>query len=452
LIGAYVSDGNLGHLTACKGPPVLGFNGSMDLVTETNQIVNAKQWKMEHRISVLFYARNSKKTSKGLSPIYIRLTINGRRLEQSIGRFIHPSLWSPAAGRMKGNNDHARQVNQYLDTLTSKVLKLEREMVLDGVTVNFDNFREKWLGITEAPRMLMETFQQHNDQMEALIGAGKDFCPATLERYNICRDHIRAFIRWKYGSDDIDIKRLDFEFAMDLAFWLKTQRKCAHNTAMKYISNLKKIVNGCIRRGWLSRDPFLGFKTTKVEIDREALTQAELDRINSKVFPTDRLNIVRDIFLFSCYTGLAYADVKKLKRSEIAPGVDGSFWIFTNRQKTDTSSRIPLLPPALGIVDKYKGYPGCLDLGFVLPVLSNQKMNAYLKEIADCCGITKNLTFHIARHTFATTVTLSNGVPIESVSKMLGHRNLKTTQQYAKVLDRKISDDMQQLKKKLAGE
>jgi integrase len=156
--------------------------------------------------------------------------------------------------------------------------------------------------------------------------------------------------------------------------------------------------------------------------------------------------------LFSCYTGLAYADVKKLKRSEIAPGVDGSFWIFTNRQKTDTSSRIPLLPPALAIVDKYKGYPGCKDLGFVLPVLSNQKMNAYLKEIADCCGITKNLTFHIARHTFATTVTLSNGVPIESVSKMLGHRNLKTTQQYAKVLDRKISDDMQQLKKKLAGE
>ncbi len=298
--------------------------------------------------------------------------------------------------------------------------------------------------------MLMETFQQHNDQMEALIGAGKDFCLGTLERYNTCRDHTRAFIRWRYGTDDIDIKCLDFEFVTDLAFWLKTQRNCAHNTTMKYISNLKKIINGCIRKGWLPKDPFPGFKTTRLEVDRQALTQAELDRINSKVFPTDRLNIVRDIFLFSCYTGLAYADVKKLKRPEIAPGVDGSFWIFTNRQKTDTSSRIPLLPPALAIVEKYRDYPTCSDLGFVLPVLSNQKMNAHLKEIADCCGITKNLTFHIARHTFATTITLSNGVPIESVSKMLGHRNLKTTQQYAKVLDRKISDDMQQLKERFS--
>jgi integrase len=140
--------------------------------------------------------------------------------------------------------------------------------------------------------------------------------------------------------------------------------------------------------------------------------------------------------------------VRKLRRTEIAPGVDGSFWIFTNRQKTDTSSRIPLLPPAQAIIEKYKDFPGCCDSGHVLPVLSNQKMNAYLKEIADCCGISKNLTFHIARHTFATTITLSNGVPIESVSKMLGHRNLKTTQHYAKVLDRKISDDMKMLRRK----
>ena len=406
---------------------------------------------MEHHISVLFYARKSKKTSKGLYPIYIRLTINGQRLDQSIQRYVDSGLWSAASGRVKGNTEQARQVNSYLDTLTSKVLKLEREMVLDGIPINFESFREKWLGITEAPRMLMEIFQQHNDQMEALIRAGKDFSPGTLDRYNTCRDHVRAFIRWKYRMEDIDIKRLDFEFATDLEFWFKTQRNCSHNTTLKYISNLKKIVNACIRKGWLTKDPFAGFKMTKVEIDREALTETELDKIRAKVFPIDRLNIVRDIFLFSCYTGLAYADVKKLRRTEIAPGVDGNFWIFTNRQKTDTSSRIPLLPPAQVIVEKYKDFPGCYDSGHVLPVLSNQKMNAYLKEIADCCGISKNLTFHIARHTFATTITLSNGVPIESVSKMLGHRNLKTTQHYAKVLDRKISDDMSQLKIKLGG-
>ena len=406
---------------------------------------------MEHHISVLFYARKSKKTSKGLSPIYMRLTINGQRLDQSIQRYVDCGLWFAAAGRVKGNTEQARQVNSYLDTLTGKVLKLEREMVLDGIPVNFESFREKWLGITEAPRMLMEIFQQHNDQMDALIRAGKDFSPGTLDRYNTCRDHVRAFIRWKYRMEDIDIKRLNFEFATDLEFWLKTQRNCAHNTTLKYISNLKKIVNGCIRKGWLTKDPFAGFKMTKIEIEREALSETELDKIRAKFFPTDRLNIVRDIFLFSCYTGLAYADVRKLRRTEIAPGVDGSSWIFTSRQKTDTSSRIPLLPPAQAIIEKYKDFPGCYDSGHVLPVLSNQKMNAYLKEIADCCGISKNLTFHIARHTFATTITLSNGVPIESVSKMLGHRNLKTTQHYAKVLDRKISDDMLQLKLKLEG-
>jgi site-specific recombinase XerD len=381
----------------------------------------------------------------------MRLTINGQRLDQSIQRYVDCGLWFAAAGRVKGNTEQARQVNSYLDTLTGKVLKLEREMVLDGIPVNFESFREKWLGITEAPRMLMEIFQQHNDQMDALIRAGKDFSPGTLDRYNTCRDHVRAFIRWKYRMEDIDIKRLNFEFATDLEFWLKTQRNCAHNTTLKYISNLKKIVNGCIRKGWLTKDPFAGFKMTKIEIEREALSETELDKIRAKVFPTDRLNIVRDIFLFSCYTGLAYADVRKLRRTEIAPGVDGSSWIFTSRQKTDTSSRIPLLPPAQAIIEKYKDFPGCYDSGHVLPVLSNQKMNAYLKEIADCCGISKNLTFHIARHTFATTITLSNGVPIESVSKMLGHRNLKTTQHYAKVLDRKISDDMLQLKLKLEG-
>jgi site-specific recombinase XerD len=217
---------------------------------------------------------------------------------------------------------------------------------------------------------------------------------------------------------------------------------------MKYISNLKKIVNGCFRKGWLTKDPFSGFKMAKQEIEREALTDQELQKINSKTFPTDRLNFVKDIFLFSCYTGLAYADVKKLRRTEIASGIDGNYWIFTNRQKTDTQSRIPLLPPAQAIVEKYKDSPTCSDSGHVLPVLSNQKMNAYLKEIADVCGITKNLTFHIARHTFATTVTLSNGAPIESVSKMLGHRNLKTTQHYAKVLDRKVSDETRLLREK----
>ncbi len=405
---------------------------------------------MEHHISILFYARKSKKTSQGLIPIYIRITINGQRLEHSIQRYVQAAQWSPAAGRMKGNNDQVRQINLYLDTLTTKVLRLEREIVMDGQILTFDNFREKWMGVTEAPRMLIEVFQQHNDQMASLVKAGKDYCAATLIRYNTSRDHTKAFLQWKYNLDDIDIKRLNYEFVSDFEFWLKTERHCGHNTTMKYISNLKKIVNSCLRKGWLLKDPFLGFKMTREEVEKEALTEQDLKKIDLKNFPVDRLNFVKDIFLFSCFTGLAYADVKKLKRTEIEPGIDGSHWILTSRQKTNTKSRIPLLPPALSIIEKYKDYPPCCNSGYVLPVMSNQRMNSYLKEIADLCGIRKNLTFHIARHTFATTVTLSNGVPIESVSKMLGHRNLKTTQHYAKVLDRKVGDDMEVLRKKLS--
>jgi site-specific recombinase XerD len=186
-------------------------------------------------------------------------------------------------------------------------------------------------------------------------------------------------------------------------------------------------------------------------VERVALTENELEKITNYDISIERIRVVRDIFLFSCYTGLAYADVKKLKRTDIVDGIDGGKWIISRRQKTDITARIPLLQPALDIILKYAFYPQCTGTNCVLPVLTNQKMNAYLKEIADCCGINKSLTYHIARHTFATTITLSNGVPIETVSKMLGHRNLKTTQHYAKILDNKISHDMQGLKAKYSN-
>lgn len=401
---------------------------------------------MKHRISILFYIRKSKMTKDKLAPVYMRITVNGQRLEYSIQRYVEVARWGAAAGRVKGSGAEGRQLNAYLDALTNKVHQQEREMMQDGKIITFDSFREKWLGITERPHMLMEIFQQHNDQMAALVG--KEFSPGTLERYNTSMAHTRAFLQWKHGIADIDIKRLNYEFIYDYEFWLKTQRSCSHNTAIKYISNFRKVVNICIRKGWLQKDPFLGFKMGKHEIERDFLTEEELQAIASKDFEIDRLNQVRDIFVFSCFTGLAYVDVQKLKRSEIGPGIDGERWIFTSRQKTEARSHIPLLPYAAAIIEKYKDHPACIQSDRVLPVLSNQKMNAYLKEIADICKIRKLLTFHIARHTFATTVTLSNGVPIESVSKMLGHKNLKTTQHYAKILDRKVSDDMKLLREK----
>lgn len=406
---------------------------------------------MSATISVLFFARKSKSNSVGEAPIYMRVTVNGERFDTGTKRFVPFENWSTEACRLKGNSEAARSINAYLDSLVAKAYDHQRQILLEGKELTMEAFKTKWWGITttEKSKMLMEVFEQHNEQMKALIG--NEFSPLTFERYTTSKNHTQEFMRWKYKVDDIDIKKLCYEFITDYEFWLKSVRKCDHNTSMKYLSNFKKIVNICIKNGWLDRDPFFGFKMTKREVERPFLVEDELNRMMNKTFVSPRLNHVRDIFLFCCYTGLAYADVLKLTKEQIAIGIDGEKWIWTNRQKTDTATRVPLLPHAQEILDWYQSNPECLNKGRLLPVLSNQKMNSYLKEIADACGITKKMTFHTARHTFATTVTLTNGVPIETVSKMLGHRNLKTTQHYAKILDLKVSEDMKVLRDKFKG-
>ena len=338
-------------------------------------------------------------------------------------------------------------LNAHLDTLQAKVYEAQQQLIAENEPVTVANLRLRLEGKRADARLFVEIFRDHNQKLKHLVD--RDFAAGTLERYETALSHTISFLKWKFKTEDIDIQELNYEFVSEFEFWLKSVRNCSHNTAVKYISNVKKIVNICLKNGWLQRDPFLGYKMNKREVIREILSQEEIDRIACKVFPTDRLAIIRDIFLFSCYTGLAYADVKKLRRSEIVTGFDGEKWISTQRKKTETPSRIPLLRPALDIVLKYETHPSSINKGVILPMPSNQKMNAYLKEIADLCGVTKKMTFHTARHTFATTVTLTNGVPIETVGKMLGHRNLKTTQHYAKILDKKVSDDMKLLKNKL---
>ena len=282
--------------------------------------------------------------------------------------------------------------------------------------------------------------------MEALIG--KDNSKATFGKYRTTLDHTISFLKWKFQRSDIEISSITYSFITEFEFWLKSVQKCNHNTTIKYISNLRKIINICLKNGWLVKDPFIGFKMTKKEVIREILTEEELQTLISKDIQNIRIRQVRDIFIFSCFTGLAYIDAKRLRRSDIVIGIDGERWIYTRRKKTDSPSRIPLLPVVLDIMEVYKDHSQCLNNDSLLPIPSNAKLNAYLKELADICGINKYLTFHIARHTFATTVTLNNGVPIESVSKMLGHKSIKITQIYAKILDRKVSEDMSLLRKK----
>lgn len=405
---------------------------------------------MNHKISVLFYSRIASKNNENLVPIYMRITVNGRRYEQSTNRFVDLGNWSANGGRMKGSHTEAKNLNNYLDSIRTKVHITERNMIMDGKKITYESFKDEWLGVHDKSYMILEIFKHHNEEVAILIG--KDFSESTVKRYKTSFMHTQNFIMWKYKVHDLDIAKLNYEFISHYAFWLKSIRNCNHNSTMKYLANFKKIVLICLKNGWIQKDPFVNFKLTKREVDRPFLTSQELKDISEKKFAIERLNLVRDIFLFSCYTGLAYADVKKLKRSEIGIGVDGEKWIFTKRQKTDIPSRIPLLPFSESLMNKYDDNTQCIINDRLLPVLSNQKMNSYLKEIADTCNIHKNLTFHIARHTFATTVTLSNGVPIETVSKMLGHKNLRTTQHYAKILDLKVSEDMGLLKRRLREE
>jgi len=400
-------------------------------------------------ISVRFFARKDRAIDE-LLPVTMRIGLNRERINITTKIHVKESEWSSEQGRITMISRQARLKNEQLEAFRVKAFECQRELMNEGKPITLEGIKAKWFGTSvEKKVMLMEVFANHNAQMKALIN--KEFAPLTMERYETSFRHTQAFMRWKYKIDDIDVQQLKYEFIADYEFWLKSVRNCDHNTSMKYLSNFKKIVHICIKNGWLNRDPFVGFKLAKREIEKTFLVEDELNRIINKDFPMARTRQVRDIFIFCCYTGLAYADVEKLTREEVTIGIDGEKWIWTSRQKTDSATRVPLLPPALEILDRYKDDPQCRVKGRLLPVLSNQKMNSYLKEIADACGITKKMTFHTARHTFATTVTLTNGVPIETVSKMLGHRNLKTTQHYAKILDKKVSEDMNVLRLKYAA-
>ena len=402
---------------------------------------------MKHKMSILFYVKSSKASKKGLLPIYQRITINGTRIELSTSKFVEKSKWNTAAGKIKGNSEEARLINSYLDVLLAKAYETEKWMVNNNEEINAQTFKNKFLGVEEKQRQLILIFEDHNKRMKELIGS--NYANNTYKKNETTLSHVKEFLKSQYNLNDISIKRVDIAFINDFDFFLRNTKKCNNNSTIKYIRNFGKIIKQCYVNGWLERDPLLNYKGKVKEIERVYLTQEEIELLLNKEFKIKRLELVRDMFLFSCFTGLAYIDVYNLTNSNIIIGIDGEKWISTKRQKTESPSRIPILPVSQMIIDKYENHPQCKNNGKLLPILSNQKMNAYLKELADICDIEKELTFHIARHTFATTVTLTNGVPIESVSKMLGHKNINSTQHYARIVDQKVGEDMELLSRRL---
>lgn len=386
----------------------------------------------------------------GMVTVYARITFNGKRAELSLGRRIEEQRWDSRGGRLRGTTMEVSKFNRFLDTVKHRCFEIHDTLLREHQDISATIIKNIYLGREGKEWMVLEIFQNHNDEMESLIGKG--FTKGSLQRYRAAYKHVSAYIQHNYQRNDIPVRRVDHKFITGLEYFLKSKRNCEHNTAIKYIVNFKKIIRIAYANEWISRDPFFHWKASWKTKEKQFLTQAELDMLQNKKSFLPRLDLVRDIFVFCCYTGLAYADVKQLGEEDIIIGVDGYRWIKMARKKTKAISSIPLLPPAGAILKKYSEHPYVLDGKGVLPVLTNQKSNAYLKEIADVCGINKNLTTHLARHTFATTVTLSKGISISTVSKMLGHRSLKTTQIYAKVLDSKIADEMSVLKAQLEQE
>ncbi|WP_404986356.1 site-specific integrase [Chryseobacterium sp. M5] len=394
--------------------------------------------------SLIFYAKKTKGNSK-MSAIYMRITVDGKRTEISTGKTIKTSEWNSKSSKMSGRNSLAKNLNSFLEGLRTEVFESYIYLTNNRKMITCESLKNRFLRIDERKITLVDAFKDHNDQIKELIGKG--FAHGTWQRYETSLRHTQQFMKWKYNISDIYVSEITPLFVTDYEFFLKTVRNCANNSAVKYIKNFQKIINICLDNEWMTKNPFANYKSRIIVNDVRFLTEAELEIIKDKNFKVERLRIVRDIFLFCCFTGLAYSDVKKLSNENIVNGSNGEKWIKIKRTKTKVESSIPILPIALDILEFYRTNHKCISDEKLLPVYSNQKINEYLKEITALCELDFDISFHTARHTFATSVTLNNGVPIETVSKMLGHTNIRMTQHYAKIQDRKIGEDMDLLKK-----
>ena len=395
---------------------------------------------MEHKMTILFVGKKSRITRHQLLPIYLRVKIEGKRFEVATRQHVKPSERSLSACKIKGRSEIAVETNMALDIIKKRVYDYKERIHIENRDFTVNSLREKWFGEDRNKRTLLGVFRLSIMDLEKLVAKGL-YKKSTLIKYKSTEKHLIEFLQWRNNGCDILLVDLRIEFAGNFVYYLQAEKGLSINSSGKMIKNLKKVIRDRVDKDWLDKDPFWRYKVKHLDPKIPHLSAEELKRIEEKEISIERLAMVRDMFLFSCYTGFAYVDVAHLTTAHIKIGPDGKKWLIKCRQKTGISERVPLFPQVLFILNKYENHPRLSNSSKLLPIPSNQKVNAYLKELADICGIQTQITFHIARHTFASTVTLENGVPLDSVSKMLGHRSIKATQIYAKVSDKKISDD-----------
>lgn len=400
---------------------------------------------MNTPIKILFWLNKGRINKKGLSALMCRITHNNERKQLSTGFMISVDKWDASKGKVKGNDEYATQVNTYIRNTTNRLLEIFNELSKKG-DVYLERLYKIYIGKDEDNMTLMQLVNYHNEQMRSRLGV--DYAVATLKKYEVTKNKLIRFLKSE-DIKDIRLKDLTRKFIADFDIYMKLKEGNDQNTTTKHCKNLKTMANLAVFNGWLEKTPFDGYKTPYKIKEKVFLSLEELKLLEEKHFKINRLELVKDLFLFQCFTGLAFADMEKLVGKDISVGIDGSKWIITYRRKTDVRSAIPLLPTAIRVIEKYNPeYNSKLDEK-LLPVYTNQKFNSYLQEIAEIVGINKTLTSHAGRRTFATTVALANGVSIETISKILGHSSTKITHQYAVVTDWRISEEMKRLKDKL---
>jgi len=398
--------------------------------------------------SILFWVYTSRAKNEQVR-IYARITVNGKRANISLKQKADIKTWDSVRQRARGTSEPTRTLNSYLDQVHARLIQCYQDLKFKDQLITAELIKGNYLGDGKNSKSLQDLLTYHNKKINGVLAKG------SIRNFGITEKYINRFLKKSHNTTDVFLSQLNYEFICDFenflhAYWPKGHpRAMSQNTVMKHIQRFRKIIKLGYNLEWLDKDPFRRWKPSFERREREFLTQDELQNLENYKFLLDRLDRVRDLFIFSCYTGISYADLIKLTKMNLHFGIDGKKWIITKRQKTKTPVKIPLLEKAHEILIKYDGHPVTEVTDTLLPVISNEKLNLYLKEVAEACGISKNLTFHMSRHTFATTVTLSNGVPIETVSKLLGHTKITTTQIYARVLDQKISQDIDALQQKL---
>lgn len=397
-----------------------------------------------------FFIRKPKAKGDGEYPIYARITAAGQSIEFTIGRKVNPEDWDQRRQRTTGRSRRDIELAKYLEMVRTRFNEIHNKLMLEGRYINPKILKDHYFGNVEKPKMLCDVFREANIKRKEELERG-DICAATYGRWERCVTYLEDFMTIKFGQKDIPIKDVTSGFTQDFEHYLRVSKNCATNTTVRYLRYLKNVMQYAIANKWTSDDPFIGRRFKRTNAQREFLSEPELHAImelNLSAFP--RLENVRDAFVFCCFTGLAFTDIKTLKRSDISTDSDGKLWIRKPRNKTGELSVIPMLEIPIKLMMKYANHPTVQTTGVVLPVISNQRMNAYLAEVATLARVQKHLTTHIARHTFAT-MSLNNHVPIETISKMLGHTDIKTTLIYAKLQNNAIYEDMENMRTKFDG-